>query len=80
MKLNAGRGFRPITPDPRCSENCLKYASKPVWGKSRYEVGQKYCDVCRIFMNFEDDICPCCKNELRNKSKLQIKNNGKNPN
>ena len=67
MKLNAGRGFRPQVPDTKCTEKCLQYKSKQKWGTSRYADGQKFCSTCHVFIKVNENICPCCKCELRTK-------------
>jgi len=46
---------------------CTRYkASKPVSG-GRYANGQKRCQVCEIYMNFNGLVCPCCNFRLRSK-------------
>jgi hypothetical protein len=70
--LNAGRGFRPTTPDHRCSEKCLNYQAKQGWGMSRYADGQKYCTLCRVYVKFDGVLCPCCKIELRTSPVFKI--------
>jgi ferredoxin len=70
--LNAGRGFRPVIPDSRCSDKCLKYKAKQEWGVSRYANGQKYCTICRVYVKFDGTLCPCCKSELRTSPAFKI--------
>ena len=67
-KLNAGRGFRPQKRNARCSEICLKYEAKSQWGLSRYKIGQKFCNICKVFINYDKDVCPCCEDILKTKS------------
>ncbi|MGZ5484861.1 MAG: hypothetical protein ACXWFB_02980 [Nitrososphaeraceae archaeon] len=31
----------------------------------RYLIGQKRCQVCQIFINWEGVFCPCCGYKLR---------------
>ena len=64
-KLNAGRGFRPETPDPRCKEICVMMMAKQRWGVSRYADGQKFCNVCKVFMKTTKIDCPCCNEILK---------------
>ncbi|ABK76941.1 hypothetical protein CENSYa_0304 [Cenarchaeum symbiosum A] len=43
-----------------CKGICLRYkAKKPVSG-GRYENGQKRCQMCDIFINWDGIHCPCC--------------------
>ena len=49
-----------------CKGICKKFkAKKPSVDKSRYELGQKLCKVCAIFLNYNDTRCPCCNCKLR---------------
>lgn len=68
-KLNAGHGYMPEKRDLRCSLKCLEYKANAKWGVSRYSDGQKFCKVCKIFIRFTGDDCPCCKEPLRKKRK-----------
>ena len=48
-----------------CTSKCQKYkAPKPV-RIGRYASGQKRCNHCTIFLNFEGSNCPCCGRQLR---------------
>lgn len=50
-----------------CKGVCDRYkAIKPV-GIGRYAAGQKRCQVCEIFINFNGNNCPCCNYKLRAK-------------
>jgi hypothetical protein len=33
----------------------------------RYLIGQKRCQVCQIFINWQGFFCPCCGYRLRTK-------------
>jgi len=49
-----------------CKGVCKKFkAEKSFEGKSRYELGQKRCNVCELFLNYNDARCPCCSCKLR---------------
>ena len=49
-----------------CKEDCKKFkAEKSFDGKSRYEAGQKRCNVCAVFLNYNGVRCPCCGCKLR---------------
>lgn len=48
-----------------CNGICDRYkASKPA-EQSRYEVGQKRCNHCNIYLNWDGLFCPCCNIKLR---------------
>jgi len=34
-------------------------------GRSRYAIGQKRCQVCAIWMEWDGIRCPCCSAKLR---------------
>jgi len=59
---------------------------KPNWASQtlRYANGQKRCNVCEIFVNWDGRFCPCCGMCLRTRPKIsryrqrciiQVKNN-----
>jgi len=35
-------------------------AIKPVGHRGRYDVGQKRCQVCEMFVKWDGLWCPCC--------------------
>lgn len=48
-----------------CVGKCQEYkAAKPV-RMGRYAAGQKRCNHCAIFLNYEGLNCPCCRRQLR---------------
>ena len=50
-----------------CKGICVRHkATKPV-GTGRYSTGQKRCQVCEIFVNWDGVFCPCCGYRLRTK-------------
>ena len=50
-----------------CKGICSRYkAQKPV-GTGRYASGQRRCQICEIFINWEGLWCPCCGYRLRTK-------------
>jgi hypothetical protein len=50
-----------------CKGICVRHkAHKPV-GEGRYATGQKRCQVCEIFVNWDGLWCPCCGYRLRTK-------------
>ena len=56
-----------------CRNICKKYQADPVPNKIRYEIGQKRCTFCGIFLSTEDVRCMCCKAVLRTKSRSKKK-------
>jgi len=49
-----------------CKGHCNPYIVKS-WsaGNSRYASGQKRCQVCQVWIEWEGIRCPCCSNKLR---------------
>jgi hypothetical protein len=50
---------------------------KPSFGQGRYATGQKRCQICEIFIQWDGLMCPCCSYRLRlrprnMKSKIRI--------
>ena len=71
-----------------CKGICSRHkAMRPSTGM-RYSIGQKHCNVCQIFINWQGFFCPCCGYRLRNKPRnkkkyrytLILSNNIKNKN
>ena len=68
-----------------CKGICSRHqAMRPSSGR-RYLIGQKRCNVCQIFINWQSFWCPCCGYRLRNKPRnkknrynLILSNNIKN--
>jgi len=50
-----------------CRGICQMHKAEPVPNKIRYEIGQKRCTFCGIFLSVEDARCVCCKAVLRTK-------------
>jgi hypothetical protein len=51
--------------DMVCKGICVRHkANKPI-GEGRYATGQKRCQVCEIFLNWNGLWCPCCGYRLR---------------
>jgi len=49
-----------------CKNICEKYrAKKPFSTITRYGTGQKRCQGCEIFINWDGNYCPCCGYKLR---------------
>lgn len=54
-----------------CCGICVRYKAKKPAEKtvSRYEAGQKYCSYCEMVMEVEGLRCPCCRKQLKTRSK-----------
>jgi hypothetical protein len=57
-----------------CKGICVRHkALKPV-GIGRYSAGQKRCQICETFLNWDGLWCPCCGYRLRTKPRnLKLK-------
>jgi hypothetical protein len=49
-----------------CKEICLRYKANRPGSGMRYISGQKRCQICEIYLNWEKSLCPCCGYRLRN--------------
>ena len=62
-----------------CKGICVRYkVGKPSFG-GRYATGQKRCQICEIFIQWDGLMCPCCSYRLRlkprnMKSKIRLLN------
>lgn len=53
-----------------CKGICIRHkAQKPI-DAGRYSTGQKRCQVCEIFLKWDDLWCPCCGYRLRTKPRI----------
>jgi|APSaa5957512535_1039671.scaffolds.fasta_scaffold149258_1 hypothetical protein len=60
-----------------CKGKCEKYKAKKPQDSNRYKIGQKRCQICSVWVNYDGYFCPCCNSKLRNKSrknKIEILN------
>lgn len=63
-----------------CRGICVRYkVGKPSFGQGRYATGQKRCQICEIFIQWDGLMCPCCSYRLRlkprnMKSKIRLLN------
>ncbi len=48
-----------------CSRICDRYRALKPKKFGRYEMGQKRCNSCAIFLNWNGMWCPCCNYKLR---------------
>ena len=75
-----------------CKKICLKYSAKKPTNSGRYDVGQKRCQICEIYITIEGTkdgqglFCKCCNYRVRGKPRNRIykeklqKNNQNNKN
>ena len=62
-----------------CKGVCHQYKAKWYAREYRYANGQKRCNVCELFVNWDGNNCPCCGMLLRArprsmKAKIYVKN------
>jgi hypothetical protein len=50
-----------------CRDKCILLypPAKKTWGQSTYEVGNRWCAKCEVFVFSQDKLCPCCNGCLR---------------
>lgn len=48
-----------------CNGSCEKYRAPRLPGKGRYADGQKRCNSCEIYIQWDGFWCPCCNKRLR---------------
>ena len=52
-----------------CKGLCVKYKALKPLRLSRYLVGQKRCQICNVFLEWNGLFCPCCNMRLRTTSR-----------
>lgn len=57
-------------PYPNCNGECKQFEAKKPHEGPRYGQGQKRCQMCDTWINFEGIRCPCCNYRLRSRSRL----------
>ena len=50
-----------------CKNTCLQYKAQKPLNAGRYDSGQKRCQICEIYIEWEGNRCPCCSSRLRAK-------------
>jgi hypothetical protein len=50
-----------------CKDVCIRYRAPRPIDSGRYFSGQKRCQVCNIFIIWDEIWCPCCGFRLRTK-------------
>ena len=64
-----------------CRGVCVRHKiGKPPYRQGRYSTGQKRCQICEIFIQWDGLMCPCCSYRLRlkprnMKSKIRLLSN-----
>jgi hypothetical protein len=48
-----------------CAGECKKYRAIKPTKIGRYAAGQKRCNYCQVFVDYEGLSCPCCNRQLR---------------
>jgi uncharacterized paraquat-inducible protein A len=48
-----------------CKGICENYKATKPYNSIRYDIGQKRCNMCDIFIEWEGIMCPCCGSKLR---------------
>ncbi len=48
-----------------CKGICHRYKGPKPYGTGRYALGQKRCNSCDIFVEWNGVFCPCCGMKLR---------------
>jgi hypothetical protein len=63
-----------------CKGICICHKASGPISSGRYAIGQKRCQICDLFMQWNGIFCPCCGCRLRigprlfkHKAKLRIK-------
>jgi len=55
-----------------CKGLCEQYRGYKSNILGRYARGQKRCQMCDIFLNYEGIYCPCCGYKLRSKPRNSL--------
>lgn len=48
-----------------CNDTCQNHKVKKPKQGGRYEAGQKRCNSCNVFIEYDGLFCPCCNTRLR---------------
>ncbi|MGA9910810.1 MAG: hypothetical protein WBP84_11420, partial [Nitrososphaeraceae archaeon] len=54
-----------------CKGICLRHKAIKPADSGRYVLGQKRCQICSIFINWEGFFCPCCGYRLRTRPRYR---------
>jgi hypothetical protein len=50
-----------------CKGICIRHRAQKPPGTGRYVIGQKRCQICEVFIDWNGLWCPCCGYRLRTK-------------
>jgi len=50
-----------------CKGTCTRHKARKPVGLGRYATGQKRCQVCEVFLDWDGIWCPCCGYRLRSR-------------
>ena len=57
-----------------CKGICVRHKALKPRGIGRYSTGQKRCQICETFLNWDGLWCPCCGYRLRTRPRnLKLK-------
>ena len=56
-----------------CKGICIQYEGPKVPNGLRYDLGHKRCTYCSLFLDTDENRCPCCKVVLRTKPRNKSK-------
>jgi hypothetical protein len=48
-----------------CKGICIRHKAVKPSGEGRYNTGQKRCQICEIYLNWDGFWCPCCGYRMR---------------
>ena len=48
-----------------CKGICIRHKARKPVGSGRYAIGQKRCQICELFIEWDGLWCPCCGYRLR---------------
>jgi hypothetical protein len=48
-----------------CDDRCTRHKAQIPLRSNRYSTGQKHCQVCETFIEWDGIFCPCCGHKLR---------------
>jgi hypothetical protein len=55
-----------------CKGICIRHKAQRPIGAHRYMSGQKRCQICDLFLEWEGSFCPCCRRKLRTRPRNRM--------
>jgi RNA polymerase subunit RPABC4/transcription elongation factor Spt4 len=55
-----------------CNGICIRHKSIKQHHQTNYTAGVKRCQVCEIFMKWDDLFCPCCGFRMRTRPRTRL--------